>query len=238
MRRQIYGTNVIPPKKPKTLLELIWEALQDVTLIILEVAAVISLALSFYKPGDDSGSAHCFPDEFEGAGGEVEEGDTGWIEGAAILVSVVVVVLVTAINDFTKEKQFRGLQSRIDKEHKISIIRNGNTLEIAVADIVVGDVLQVKYEYSKYSNMNPAMDRKVQDSLSRIDKEAQAIQRGLEKSYMRSIQAKAMRMGADCFENDDYTTEQVQSCVTQSQQPIPLVSNIVKNELEEFQKRP
>jgi len=144
-RRQIYGTNVIPPKKPKTLLELIWEALQDVTLIILEVAAVISLALSFYKPGDDSGSAHCFPDEFEGAGGEVEEGDTGWIEGAAILVSVVVVVLVTAINDFTKEKQFRGLQSRIDKEHKISIIRNGNTLEIAVADIVVGDVLQVKY---------------------------------------------------------------------------------------------
>ena len=55
-RRQIYGTNVIPPKKPKTLLQLIWEALQDVTLIILEVAAVISLALSFYKPGDDSGS--------------------------------------------------------------------------------------------------------------------------------------------------------------------------------------
>jgi len=30
----------------------VWEALQDVTLIILEVAAIISLGLSFYKPPD------------------------------------------------------------------------------------------------------------------------------------------------------------------------------------------
>ena len=32
------------------MLQLVWEALQDVTLIILQVAAVVSLALSFYKP--------------------------------------------------------------------------------------------------------------------------------------------------------------------------------------------
>lgn len=49
-RRDVFGSNVIPPKPPKTFLELVWEALQDVTLIILELAAVISLALSFYKP--------------------------------------------------------------------------------------------------------------------------------------------------------------------------------------------
>ncbi len=41
---------MIPPKPPKTFLQLVWEALQDVTLIILEVAAIISLALAFYKP--------------------------------------------------------------------------------------------------------------------------------------------------------------------------------------------
>lgn len=41
------------------------------------------------------------------------ESDAGWIEGVAILISVVVVVLVTALNDYTKERQFRGrLQSR------------------------------------------------------------------------------------------------------------------------------
>ncbi len=40
------------PKRPKTFLQLVWEALQDVTLIILEVAAILSLGLSFYKPPD------------------------------------------------------------------------------------------------------------------------------------------------------------------------------------------
>lgn len=51
-RKQEFGQNVIPPKKSKTFLQLVWEALQDVTLIILEVAAVISLSLSFYSPPD------------------------------------------------------------------------------------------------------------------------------------------------------------------------------------------
>lgn len=49
-RRQVFGQNFIPPKKAKTFLQLVWEALQDVTLIILEIAAIISLGLSFYHP--------------------------------------------------------------------------------------------------------------------------------------------------------------------------------------------
>lgn len=48
----MFGANLIPPKKPKTFLQLVWEALQDVTLIILEVAAVVSLGLSFFRPPD------------------------------------------------------------------------------------------------------------------------------------------------------------------------------------------
>lgn len=51
-RKEEFGKNFIPPKKPKTFLQLVWEALQDVTLIILEVAAMISLGLSFYRPPD------------------------------------------------------------------------------------------------------------------------------------------------------------------------------------------
>lgn len=52
-RRETFGSNTIPPKPPKTFLQLVWEALQDITLIILEVAAIVSLALSFYTPTDD-----------------------------------------------------------------------------------------------------------------------------------------------------------------------------------------
>jgi hypothetical protein len=51
-----------------------------------------------------------------------EESQAGWIEGVAILVAVIVVVLVTAFNDYRKEKQFRGLQSKIEHEHQFAVI--------------------------------------------------------------------------------------------------------------------
>ncbi|XP_036386993.1 plasma membrane calcium-transporting ATPase 2 isoform X3 [Megalops cyprinoides] len=141
-RREIYGRNLIPPKKPKTFLQLVWEALQDVTLIILEIAAMISLGLSFYQPPGE-GSESCGT---ASAGVEDEgESEAGWIEGAAILLSVVCVVLVTAFNDWSKEKQFRGLQSRIEQEQKFQVVRGGQVIQLPVADIVVGDIAQVKY---------------------------------------------------------------------------------------------
>uniref|UniRef100_A0AAQ5XR59 Calcium-transporting ATPase n=1 Tax=Amphiprion ocellaris TaxID=80972 RepID=A0AAQ5XR59_AMPOC len=141
-RKQNFGQNVIPPKKPKTFVQLVWEALQDVTLIILEVAAIISLGLSFYSP-PDAERQNCG----EAAGGVEDEGEAeaGWIEGAAILLSVVCVVLVTAFNDWSKEKQFRGLQSRIEQEQKFTVVRGGQVIQIKVSEIVVGDIAQVKY---------------------------------------------------------------------------------------------
>lgn len=74
-----------------------------------------------------------------------EEGKHGWIEGLAILISVIVVVIVTAFNDYTKERQFRGLQNRIEGEHKFSVIRQGEVKQISVGDIVVGDICQVMF---------------------------------------------------------------------------------------------
>lgn len=74
-----------------------------------------------------------------------EDEHYGWIEGLAILISVIVVVIVTAFNDYSKERQFRGLQSRIEGEHKFAVIRNGDAIQILVGDIVVGDICQIKY---------------------------------------------------------------------------------------------
>lgn len=73
------------------------------------------------------------------------EADAGWIEGAAILLSVVCVVLVTAFNDWSKEKQFRGLQSRIEQEQKFQVVRGSQVIQLPVADILVGDIAQIKY---------------------------------------------------------------------------------------------
>jgi len=81
-------------------------------------------------------------------GGGVEdegEADAGWIEGVAILLSVVCVVLVTAFNDWSKEKQFRGLQSRIEQEQKFQVVRGSQVIQLPVSDILVGDIAQIKY---------------------------------------------------------------------------------------------
>lgn len=180
-RRLVFGQNVIPPKKPKTFLELVWEALQDVTLIILEIAAIISLVLSFYRPpgGDNEvcGQTTSGPEEDE-------EAETGWIEGAAILTSVIIVVLVTAFNDWSKEKQFRGLQSRIELEQKFCIIRNGQLIQLPVAEIVVGDIAQIKY-----GDLLPADGILIQGNDLKIDEssltgESDHVKKSLDKDPM------------------------------------------------------
>ncbi|XP_028923018.1 plasma membrane calcium-transporting ATPase 3 isoform X4 [Ornithorhynchus anatinus] len=180
-RRQIYGQNFIPPKQPKTFLQLVWEALQDVTLIILEIAAIISLGLSFYAPpGEESEACGNVA-----AGAEDEgESEAGWIEGAAILLSVICVVLVTAFNDWSKEKQFRGLQSRIEQEQKFTVIRNGQVIQIPVAELVVGDIAQIKY-----GDLLPADGVLIQGNDLKIDEssltgESDHVRKSVEKDPM------------------------------------------------------
>ncbi|XP_053249149.1 plasma membrane calcium-transporting ATPase 4 isoform X4 [Podarcis raffonei] len=180
-RRQAFGQNFIPPKKAKTFLQLVWEALQDVTLIILEIAAIISLGLSFYHPpGGDNEMCG------QAAAGAEDEGEAqaGWIEGAAILFSVFIVVLVTAFNDWSKEKQFRGLQSRIEQEQKFTVIRKGQVIQIPVAEIVVGDIAQIKY-----GDLLPADGILIQGNDLKIDEssltgESDQVKKSLDKDPM------------------------------------------------------
>lgn len=134
-----FGRNEIPPKPPKSFFYLMFEAVQDTTLIILIISAIISLALSFYH--DDS----LKPDEEYS---QTKEPNVEWIEGAAILVAVLVVVFVTSFNDWSKERQFRGLQSKIDSDQKISVLRDGQINDLPVKEILVGDICQIFYGHT------------------------------------------------------------------------------------------
>jgi Ca2+ transporting ATPase len=131
-----FGKNEIPVKPPKSFLYLMWEAVQDTTLLILIGCALFSLllALLFHEEV-------VLDEEYSGA----KEPNVEWIEGVAILVAVLVVVLVTAFNDWSKEKQFRGLQTKISSDQKISVIRDGSIIELPVKDILVGDICQIFY---------------------------------------------------------------------------------------------
>nr|CAD2198313.1 unnamed protein product [Meloidogyne enterolobii] len=149
----VFGRNEIPPLPPKSFIRLAWEALQDVTLIILLIAAIISFCISFYTGNTSKNNLNnlktttttIIPDLNNTNKEVINDEHAGRIEGVAILIAVIVVVLVTALNDWSKEKQFRGLQSKIETEHKFSVIRDSKPVDIVINEIVVGDICRVKY---------------------------------------------------------------------------------------------
>lgn len=134
-RKRVYGANVLPTRKAKSLFYLMWLALKDKVLIILCIAAVISLALGLYQ---DLGTA---PETVYNAatGQEQEVPSVDWVEGVAIMVAVLIVVMVGSVNDFQKEKQFQKLNEKKD-DRGVKVIRSGQEQVISVYDILVGDI--------------------------------------------------------------------------------------------------
>jgi len=61
------------------------------------------------------------------------------------MIAVAVIVLVTAIINYTKDIQFRGLQQQLDKQSKCMVVRSGNIKQILSSDVVVGDICIIKY---------------------------------------------------------------------------------------------
>lgn len=70
----------------------------------------------------------------------IVEYSTGWIEGAAILISVTVVVLVTATNNYSKALKFAELSAETSKR-SCNVLRDGCKQTIDTTELVVGDVL-------------------------------------------------------------------------------------------------
>ncbi|KAL6943784.1 hypothetical protein ACO0OE_003676 [Hanseniaspora uvarum] len=134
-RHKTFGVNQIPTRKSKTFFEICWEAFQDRTLIILSISAVVSLALGLYELYGQSA-------EYDAEGTKIPKLD--WIEGVAILIAVIVVVLVGGVNDYQKELQFKNLSSQEKNSKKINLIREGLLLESTYDNLMVGDLLSLK----------------------------------------------------------------------------------------------
>ncbi|KAG2193890.1 hypothetical protein INT46_004354 [Mucor plumbeus] len=129
-RYSIFGKNALPPVKGKSIFQLMWMAFNDKTLILLAVAAVVSLAVGLYED--------IAVPEYDNEGNKIA--GVKWVEGVAIIVAILIVVLVGSVNDFQKEKQFRKLNAKKD-DRVVKATRDGQTVQISVYDIQVGDVL-------------------------------------------------------------------------------------------------
>lgn len=119
-RREKYGSNAPPPVEKTTYLRFFLDACSDFTVIMLIVAAVISLALAFAYNKD---AAH-------------------YAEGFALLISILVVTNVTAINDYAKQKQFLKLNAAVE-DVSARCLRDGQVVDVKSSDLVVGDVVQL-----------------------------------------------------------------------------------------------
>ncbi|CAK7323699.1 unnamed protein product [Dovyalis caffra] len=123
-RRNAFGTNRYPQKKGRSFLRFLWEAWQDLTLIILIVAAIASLGLGIKTEGLSR----------------------GWYDGASISFAVILVIVVTvfsgllAVSDYRQSLQFQNLNQ--EKQNiQLEVMRSGRTMKISIFDIVVGDVV-------------------------------------------------------------------------------------------------
>jgi Ca2+-transporting ATPase len=92
-RIRVFSQNRLPARKSTGFFKLFWDAYNDKIIILLTTAAVISLSLGIYQTVS------------EGNGVE-------WVEGVAICVAILIVTVVTAVNDWQKERQFTKLNKR------------------------------------------------------------------------------------------------------------------------------
>ncbi|KAL1875860.1 plasma membrane calcium [Diaporthe australafricana] len=128
-RKRVFKDNRLPEKKGKSLLQLIWITYNDKVLILLSIAAVVSLAIGLYQT---------FGTHHDSSNPPVE-----WVEGVAIIVAIVIVVMVGSLNDFQKERQFAKLNKK-KQDRVVKVVRSGKTIELSVFDILVGDMLHLE----------------------------------------------------------------------------------------------
>ena len=124
-RKRVFGDNRLPERKSKSIWRLAWIALQDKLLILLSIAAVISLALGLYQTFRQT----------HNEGAKVE-----WVEGVAIIVTVLIIVIVGTLNDWQKERQFVKL-NRKKEDRFVKVIRSGKTMKVSIYNVFVGDVM-------------------------------------------------------------------------------------------------
>lgn len=118
-RESAFNNNHPYIRERDSIFDIIWDALQDTVLQILIAAAVVSLII-----------------------GTIQDPSQGWLEGVAILVAVIIVLSVTASNDYMKDGQFLKLNAQTNI-HNVIVTRDGVEKEIPAHDLMTGDLMCV-----------------------------------------------------------------------------------------------
>ena len=116
-----YGENVMTPPAKKSLWLVFFEKFKDPLIVVLLVAAVLSLGISFYEY-----FVHGSP--------------TAFLEPVGIFVAVFLSTGLSFFFEHKAEGEFEIL-NKVNDHEKVKVYRNGKLTEEDKSKIVVGDIL-------------------------------------------------------------------------------------------------
>lgn len=122
--RQKYGENLLTPPTKEPMWKRFITKFEDPLIIILLVAGILSIAISFY--------------EYYG----LHEGTEVFFEPVGIFIAI---LLATGMAFFFEEKANKAFSvlNQVNDEEPVEVIRNGNITQITKREVVVGDVVRL-----------------------------------------------------------------------------------------------
>lgn len=123
--RRLYGTNVLTPVEKEPLWKRFLEKFADPLIVILLVAGLMSVGISFY--------------EFFGLGADLSV----FFEPVGIFMAVFLATTLAFIFEYKADREF-SLLSQTDDEQPVKVVRNGHICQVAKRDVVVGDTVMVQ----------------------------------------------------------------------------------------------
>ncbi len=120
--RRKNGVNILTPPEKDPLWKRFLEKFGDPLIIILMIAGVLSIGISCY--------------EFWGLG----QGASVFFEPIGIFIAILLATGLAFIFELKADKEF-ALLNQVNDDEPVQVIRNGNAMQIAKKDVVVGDIV-------------------------------------------------------------------------------------------------
>lgn len=120
--RKKYGVNILTPPEKEPLWKQFLEKFTDPLIIILMIAGVLSIGISFY--------------EYFG----LNEGFTVFFEPIGIFVAILLATGLAFYFELKADKEF-AILNQVKDDELVEVIRNGNATQIPKKDVVVGDIV-------------------------------------------------------------------------------------------------
>jgi Ca2+-transporting ATPase len=123
--RERHGVNVLTPPEKDPLWKQYLEKFGDPLIIILMIAGVLSIGISCY--------------EYWG----LHETFAVFFEPVGIFVAILLATGLAFIFELKADKEF-SILNQVNDDEAVLVIRNGNPVQIAKKDVVVGDILLIE----------------------------------------------------------------------------------------------